>query len=95
MDIKDCLSGNQTFGYLTHTVLDEDNDDDTFAAVEIFLERDTTRDTGPIAISLKTRAQQYIVGNFLLISALKEFFVVADEGEDKIDLSYYADAAQK
>lgn len=92
LDVIDKISKSKMYPYLTHTVSHEGYTGSN--AVEIEVLRDTTQNIAPIKISIETKAQQYVVANFRLLGALKDFFTVTEEGEEEIDLSYYGEQAK-
>ena len=92
LDVLDKISKSKMYPYLTHTVANEGYTGSN--AVEIEVLRDTTKSIAPIKLSIETKAQQYVIANFRLLGALKDFFTVTEEGEEEIDLSYYGERAK-
>lgn len=86
LNIIDLIHKNSRYSHLTHTKMDEGTINKQ--AIEIEFDRNIKRYNEPIKISLETKAQQYVVANFLLIHALQEFFKDSQD-EDDINLDYY------
>jgi hypothetical protein len=86
LDIVDLLHTSSRYSHMTHTRMIKGSINK--GAIEINLDRNIRRYANPIKIKLESKAQQYIVGNFLLIHAIQEFI------KDGDDLDYYKKLAQ-
>jgi len=94
LNVIDNISGSDIYQFLTETVFPGNKSGEGKNAIELRFQNNPRFVDGEMKVKLRTMAHQYIFANMNLINQLQDFFAGPAEEEDKIDLSYYTDAAK-